>query len=158
SPSVHDPSVEDKLRIVHLLDQVGVDHVDICLPGASRRALEDGVRLAKEIDEQRLRIRPACAARTVVDDIPPIAESSQRSGLPLEVMTFSGSAPIRRYAEDWDEQRMLRLSADAIKFAVANGLPCTYVTEDTTRARPEMLATLFKNAIDCGAHRLCICD
>jgi 2-isopropylmalate synthase len=158
SPSAHDPDVEDKLRMLHLLDQVGVEHLDICLPGASRRAVEDGVRLAQEISNKGLRIRAACAARTVIDDIRPIVEISQRTGVAIEVMTFIGSSPIRLYAEDWDEQRMLRMSADAIKFAVANGLPCTYVTEDTTRARPQMLATLFKNAIDCGAHRLCVCD
>lgn len=158
SPSVYDPAIEDKLRIVHLLDQVGIEHLDLSLPGAGPRALADGVRLVKEIADQQLRIRPACAARTHLNDIRPIAEITQRTGLPVEVMTFIGSSPIRLYAEDWDEPRMLRLSAEAIKFAVDHGLPCTYVTEDTTRARPEMLASLFKNALDCGAQRLCICD
>jgi 2-isopropylmalate synthase len=158
SPSVRDPDIEDKLRIVHLLDQVGIEHLDMCLPGAGPRALEDGVRIAREIRDNRLRIRPAAAARTVIDDIRPIAEIAQRTGVAVEVMTFIGSSPIRLYAEDWDEARMLRLSAEAIKFSVQNGLPCTYVTEDTTRARPEMLANLFKNAIDCGATRLCVCD
>src|SRR5690349_4444759 len=62
SPSVHDPDIEDKLRIVHLLDQVGIEHLDLSLPGAGPRALEDGVRLVKEIGDQRLGIRPACAA------------------------------------------------------------------------------------------------
>src|SRR5580765_4643806 len=33
-----------------------------------------------------------------------------------------------------------------------------YVTEDTTRADPEMLRRLFTTAINCGASRLCICD
>jgi 2-isopropylmalate synthase len=158
SPSVHDPDIEDKLRIVHLLDQLGVEYTDICLPGAGRRALEDGVRLAKEISDQRLRIKPACAARTVLDDIRPVVEISQRAGIAVEVMTFIGSSPIRLYAENWDQARMLQLSAEAIKFAVEHGLPCTYVTEDTTRARPELLSDLFRNAVQCGAHRLCICD
>ncbi len=158
SPSVHDPDIEDKLRIVHLLDQIGIEYLDLSLPGAGPRALEDGVRLVREIGEQRLRIRPACAARTHLNDIRPIAEITQRTGVPVEVMTFIGSSPIRLYAEDWDEPRMLRLSAEAIKFSIEHGLPCTYVTEDTTRARPAMLTSLFKNALDCGAQRLCVCD
>jgi hypothetical protein len=158
SPSVHDPSIEDKLQIVHLLDQLGIEYLDLSLPGAGPRALEDGVRLVKEIADCKLRIRPACAARTHLNDIRPIAEIAQRTGVAVEVMTFIGSSPIRLYAEDWDEARMLKLSAEAIDFSVQNGLPCTYVTEDTTRARPEMLASLFKNALDHGSQRLCICD
>lgn len=158
SPSVHDPSIEDKLRIVHLLDQVGIEYLDLSLPGAGPRAFEDGLRLVKEIADQRLRIKPACAARTVVNDIRPIAEIAQRTGVAVEVMTFIGSSPIRLYAEDWDVARMLKLSADAIDFSVQNGLPCCYVTEDTTRARPELLGMLFRNALDHGAHRLCVCD
>jgi 2-isopropylmalate synthase len=158
SPSVHDPSIEDKLRIVHLLDQLGIEHLDLALPGAGPRAFEDGLRLVKEIADQRLRIKPACAARTVVNDIRPIVEIAQRTGVAVEVMTFIGSSPIRLYAEDWDDKRMLKLSADAIDFTVHNGLPCCYVTEDTTRARPELLGALFRNALEHGAHRLCVCD
>jgi len=158
SPSVHDPEIEDKLRIVELLDQLGIEHLDLALPGAGPRALEDGVRLVREIRERKLRIRPACAARTHLNDIRPILEIAQRTGVSVEVMTFIGSSPIRLYAEDWDEPRMLKLTAEAIDFTVKNGLPCCYVTEDTTRARPEMLASLFKVALDHGAQRLCLCD
>ena len=158
SPSVTDPDIEDKLRIVELLDQLGVEYLDLSLPGAGARALEDGVRLVSFIRERKLRIRPACAARTHLNDIRPIREIAERTGVAVEVMTFIGSSPIRLYAEDWDVPRMLKLSADAIDFSVQSGLPCTYVTEDTTRARPELLASLFKNALDHGAQRLCICD
>src|SRR5438034_6761859 len=33
-----------------------------------------------------------------------------------------------------------------------------YVTEDTTRARPETLKALYGAAIDCGATRICLAD
>lgn len=157
-PSVVDPKIEDKIKIVHLMNDVGIDHVDIGLPGAGRRAQEDVLELAREIRDAKLHIKPACAARTHLNDIKPIVELSQKVGMPIEVMSFIGSSPIRLYAEDWNLEFMLERSAEAIDFAVQHGLPCTYVTEDTTRSRPEVLATLFKNAIDHGAARLCICD
>ncbi|MGZ3440819.1 MAG: 2-isopropylmalate synthase, partial [Polyangia bacterium] len=157
-PSVVDPKIEDKLKIVHLMNDVGIDHVDIGLPGAGKRAQEDVYELAREIRDSGLRIKAACAARTHLNDIRPVVEISQKVGIPIEVMAFIGSSPIRLYAEDWNLDFMLKKSAEAIDFAVKNGLPCTYVTEDTTRSRPEVLATLFKNAIDHGASRLCICD
>ena len=158
SPSVRDPAIEDKLQILRMLDALGIETLDIGLPGAGPRAVADCTRLSEEIRDGRLRIQASCAARTHLNDIIPIVEISQKVGIPLEVMTFIGSSPIRQFAEDWDLQRILKLSAEAIDFAVKHGLRCTYVTEDTTRSRPEVLAPLFKNAIDHGADRLCLCD
>jgi 2-isopropylmalate synthase len=157
-PSVVDPKVDDKIKLVHLMNDIGLDVVDIGLPGAGRRAREDVLELGREMLGSKLRIQPACAARTHLDDIRPIVEVSQKLGLEIEVMAFIGSSPIRLYAEDWNLEHMLKRSAEAIDFAVQNGLKVTYVTEDTTRSRPEVLATLFRNAIEHGAHRLCLCD
>jgi 2-isopropylmalate synthase len=157
-PSVVDPKIEDKLEILHLMNDVGIDHIDIGLPGAGRRAQEDVYQLGREIRDAKLAIKPACAARTHLNDIRPIVEVSQKLGMPIEVMAFIGSSPIRAYAEDWNLDFMLKRSAEAIDFSVQNGLPVTYVTEDTTRARPDVLAPLFRNAIEHGARRLCICD
>ena len=158
SPSVVDPGIDDKIRILHLLDAVGVGHCDIGLPGAGKRAYDDVTTLAKEIRDSRLRIRPACAARTVEADVRPIADVAEKVGIPIEVMTFVGSSPIRWYAEDWDLELILKRSAAAIDVGVHAGIPVTYVTEDTTRSRPDVLEPLFKNAIEHGAHRLCLCD
>jgi isopropylmalate/homocitrate/citramalate synthase len=158
SPSVVDPRIEDKLKLVHLMNDIGIDVVDIGLPGAGRRAMEDVLELGREIRDQKLNIKAACAARTHLADIRPIVEASQQLGMPIEVMAFIGSSPIRLYAEGWDLAVMLKRSAEAIDFAVSNGLKITYVTEDTTRSRPEVLAALFRNAVEHGAHRLCLCD
>jgi isopropylmalate/homocitrate/citramalate synthase len=158
SPSVVDPKIDDKVKLVHLMNDIGVDHVDIGLPGAGRRAMEDVLELGREIRDAKLRIAPACAARTHLNDIRPIVEASQKLGIAIEVMAFIGSSPIRLYAEGWDLQLMLKRSAEAIDFAVSNNLKITYVTEDTTRSRPEVLAAMFRNAIEHGAHRLCLCD
>ena len=157
-PSVTDPKIEDKIRILHLLDSLGVDHLNIGLPGAGPRAVEDVTTLAREIRDAKLRIKPACAARTHVNDVRPIVEISQKLGMEIEVMAFIGSSPIRLYAEGWDVELMMKRSAEAIDLGVAGNLPTTYVTEDTTRSRPEVLAPLFRNAIEHGAHRLCLCD
>ena len=158
SPSVTDPPIEDKIEILHLMDALGIEHCDIGLPGAGPRAVADVTRLAREIVDARLSIKPSCAARTHLNDIRPVVEISQAVGIEIEVMAFIGSSPIRQYTEDWDLSRMLRMSAEAIDLGVHNGLPVTYVTEDTTRSRPDTLSTMFKNAIDHGAHRLCLCD
>ncbi len=158
SPSAQDPPIAAKLRILHLMAELGIHTADIGLPGAGPRALADVRALAREIADARLPIAANCAARTVRADIEPIARVSQEVGLAIEACTFIGSSPVRQYAEGWTLDRMLRATEDAVSFAVAEGLPVMYVTEDTTRARPETLKELYAVAIGCGASRLCLAD
>jgi 2-isopropylmalate synthase len=158
SPSVTDPPIEEKVALLHLMTKLGIASADIGLPGAGPRAAADVEVLAREIAEAKLGIRPNCAARTVIADIRPIAETAQRVGIPIEVAAFIGSSPIRQYAEDWTLQRMLRSTAEAVRFAVGEGLPVMYVTEDTTRASPAVLKALYGAAIDAGARRICLAD
>lgn len=158
NPSVVDPGIEHKLKIIHLMEDLGIHVADIGLPGSSKRAFEDVLRICKEVVDCKMKIKIACAGRTVVGDITPMIEVSQRAGIPVEVYAFIGSSPIRQYAEDWDVNLIAKRSTEAIDVAVKAGLPVAYVTEDTTRSRPEVLTTLFRAAIDHGATRLCLSD
>ena len=158
TPSGRDATIEQKLEFLHLLEEIGVDSMSTGLPAAGPRAVADTSRLCREIADKGLRIQPGCAGRTVVSDIERIVEVSQHAGIPVEVMTFIGSSPIRRYVEGWTLDFVREQSAKAIRFAVAEGLPVTYVTEDTTRTPPDVLRELFVSAIGEGASRLCLCD
>jgi 2-isopropylmalate synthase len=158
SPSVVDPSIDDKLRLVELANDLGIDTMDIGLPGAGKRAIEDVTTIAKHIRDAKLRVKPSCAARTHVNDVQAVVDISQKVGIEIEVLAFIGSSPIRQYAEDWDLARLMKLSADAIDLGRRNNLPVAYVTEDTTRSRPEVLTKLFANAVEHGAQRLIVCD
>jgi 2-isopropylmalate synthase len=158
SPSVTDPPIEDKIELLRLMAELGIAALDIGLPGAGPRAVADVEALARVIADERLPIEPNCAARTVIADVRPVVEVSQRVGIPIEAATFIGSSPIRQYAEDWTLERMLKATEEAVSFAVAEGLPVMYVTEDTTRARPETLKALYGAAIRCGARRICLAD
>jgi len=158
SPSVRDPSMEQKLRLLHLMADLRIGAADIGLPGAGPRVREQVLALAKEIRDAKLAIAPNCAARTVVADIEPIVDVSQKVGIPIEAATFIGSSPIRQYAEDWTLDKMLKATEAAVTFAVSHGLPVMFVTEDTTRARPETIRALYAAAIRCGARRICVAD
>ena len=158
SPSVRCPTIDEKLRILHLIDKLGIDSANIGLPGAGPHVVTDVERLAREIAGQRLQVKANCAARTVIADIRPVVEIAQRAGLPIECCTFIGSSPIRHYAEGWSLDNLLRLTEEAIGFAVREGLPVMYVTEDTTRASPGTLRQLYSTAIRAGASRVCVAD
>src|SRR5881394_1301890 len=158
SPSAVDPRIDEKIEILHLLDQLGVAQLDVGLPGAGAHQRAAVKRLAEEKRDAHLKIRVNVACRTVVSDIAPAAELQQETGVPLEVYAFIGSSPIRQYAEEWDVSFIEKQSVEAISFAVKQGLAVTYVTEDTTRSKPDDLRRLFLSAIEAGAKRLCLCD
>ena len=158
SPSVREPTVEKKIELLHLMNALGIDTADIGLPGAGGTHAAGVERLAREIAEQKLEIRPNCAARTHRSDIIPVVEISQRVGIPIEACTFIGSSSVRFFAEDWTLDKLLKMTEDAVTFAVGEGVPVMYVTEDTTRADPETLRALYTTAIRCGAKAVCVCD
>ncbi|MFI5176033.1 MAG: 2-isopropylmalate synthase, partial [Terriglobia bacterium] len=158
SPSVRDPSIDEKIEILHLMDEVGINALDLGLPGAGPRARADVERLAREIIQGKLKIQANCAARTLEADITPIAEVVQRTGLEIEAATFIGSSPIRRFTEEWTVDHLVRTTERALRYAVNLGLPVMYVTEDTTRADPETIKLLYTTAIQCGARAICVCD
>ena len=158
SPSVKDPPIDEKIKILHLMEELGIDMADIGLPGAGPRAIADVEFLAREIATSRLKIRPNCAARTHENDIRPIAEISQRVGMPIEVACFLGSSPIRRYTENWTDDFLFRTTEKAVTYGRSLGLEVMYVTEDTSRCDPETVKRLYSTAINCGATAIVICD
>ena len=158
SPSVRDPSIKQKIEILHLMEALGINTLDLGLPGAGPRAVEHVTALAREIVAHKMKITAYCAARTHVNDIRPIAEIVQKTGLPIEVAAFLGTSPIRRYAEGWTSDFLLQTTEKAVKYAVSLGLEVMYVTEDTTRCDPETVKQLNLAAIECGAHALVLCD
>jgi 2-isopropylmalate synthase len=158
SPSVLDPPVDVKIRILHLMDSLGIETADVGLPGSGPRQREAVEQLCREIDGSHLRIKANCAARTMIVDIQPIADVVQKTGVPIETCVFIGSSPIRQYAEEWDLEHVLGHTREAVGFAVREGLEVMYVTEDTVRAKPEHLRVLLTAGVEAGAKRLCLCD
>ena len=158
SPSVTDPSLDEKIRILHYMNAVGVDNADIGLPGAGPHVQRTVERLAREIVDNKLTVYPSAAGRTHENDVRPIIDISQRVGIAIEADLFIGSSPIRQFAEEWDIDWIIEQSVKAVRFATENGIPVMYVTEDTTRAKPEDVEKLYTAAIDAGAARICVCD
>ena len=158
SPTVCDPSIEAKIQLLHLMEDLGIDMLDIGLPGAGPRARSDVFALANEIAQSKLKIRPNCAARTTIADIDPILDISEKTGVSIAAATFLGSSMIRQYVENWTLDDLMRRTEEAVTYAVRRGVPVMYVTEDTTRAFPETIKKLYTTAINCGAEQIILTD
>ncbi len=158
SPSASKPTLDEMVEHLHNCAAVGIHAINIGLPGAGPHVVEQSVVLAREIRDSKLPLLANCAARTVVADIKPIVEISQKCGIPIEAATFIGSSSIRMEVEGWDLEFLLKCVTDAITFVKKEGLPAMFVTEDTVRANPTTIRALYGTAIDLGADRLVVCD
>ncbi len=158
SAAGHQPDASQKIDLLHAMAAIGVDVASVGLPAAGARNAEDCYLLCREIVRAKLPLVPTAAARTVVSDVHAIARASERAGLPVEVYAFIGSSPIRLCVEGWDRDFLIGAITSAAREARVAGLPFCLVTEDTTRSHPDVLALLYRAAIDAGANRICICD
>lgn len=158
SPSVTVPSTEEKLKLIHYMDSLGIDYVNAGLPAAGKAFLDDIVRIVKEVSSNKMKIKVASGGRTVMSDLIPIVELSQKTGYPIEADIYLCSSMIRRYVEDWNFEKMLKSVEECVGFCTKNGLEVMFITEDTTRSDPRVLQKMYTTAIESGARRLCLCD
>jgi len=158
SPSVIHPDIQDKVYLLYLMRDLGIDAADLGLCGAGEKFKYHVTVLAREIANQKMPITPQSAARTILEDIAPIVDASEEAGIPIEACIFLGTSPIRQYAEGWNLDFLLERARESVSFAVGHGLPVMFVTEDTTRAHPETMKKVYTEAINSGARRICISD
>jgi len=158
SPSVTDPDIPAKRDLLHRLARLGVDSIDLGMPSAGPKAMASVKALLTEIRDHRLPLQPSVAVRTLEAELAQVAEIQQRVGLPLQASTFLGSSPIRMDVEGWDLDYLVTLTRHAVTFCRRNNLAVIFVTEDTTRSRPEHLKAIYGAALDEGAMAICLSD
>ncbi len=158
SPSAINPTIEQKIEILRLMENLGIDRVDLGLPGAGPQHIEHIEALLKTIVDDKMRIKPGCAVRTVVGDIEPLDGLQQKFGIPIQASAFLGTSPIRQYAEGWTLAKLMETMETAVGWAIAHKIPVMFVTEDTTRSKPEDVKALYSRAIELGAYAICVCD
>ncbi len=158
SPSTIDPPLEKKLRLVRLMEQLKIDGADIGFPGSTKKMYHDVLAICELIRDEGFKLFPNCAARTVEADIKPVIEISHKVGIPVEVAAFLGSSPIRMKVEGWSKEKLLELTKNATRLCIDNNVPIMFVTEDTTRADPEILKEVYLTAADEGAQAICLSD
>jgi len=158
SASVRHPSEDEMVEILRRVADLGMESINIGLPGAGPHVVKTATRLAREIRDAKLEIYPNCAARTLIQDIEPIRGISEDVGIEIEVAMFIGSSPIRLEVEGWDVSHLLKTAENALTYCGEHDLPIMFVTEDTTRTRPEVVSKIYGQALDMGAARLVVCD
>ena len=158
SPSARNPSIEQKIELLGYMEQLGIQKVDLGLPGAGPYHVEHIDAMLTHITENDYKIRPGAAVRTLMQDIEPLVKLQEKHGIPIQASAFLGTSPIRQYTEGWTMQKLFSTMEKAVTYAVDNEVPVMFVTEDTTRSKPEDIKEIYQGAMELGARILCVCD
>ena len=158
SPSARNPTVDQKIELIDYMEKLGIQKVDLGLPGAGPLHVEHIDAMLTHITENDYNIRPGAAVRTLMHDIEPLVELQQKHGIQIQASAFLGTSPIRQYAEGWTMEKLLSTMEKAVSFAVENDVPVMFVTEDTTRSNPEDIKNIYQRAMELGVRRICVCD
>ena len=158
SPSARNPTISQKIELLTYMEKLGIQKVDLGLPGAGPFHIEHIDAMLSHIDENNFSIRPGAAVRTLMNDIQPLVDLQQKHGIEIQASAFLGTSPIRQFTEGWTIDKLLSTMEKAVSFAVENEVPVMFVTEDTTRSKPEDVKMIYQRAMELGVRRLCICD
>ncbi len=158
SPSARNPTIQQKIELIDYMEKLGIQKVDLGLPGAGPFHIDHIDSMLNHMGENGYNLRPGCAVRTVVSDIEPLVELQAKHERQIQASAFLGTSPIRQFAEGWTMGRIMETAEKAVTFAVDNEIPVMFVTEDTTRSKPEEIKQVYERAIELGADRICVCD
>ena len=158
SPSAINPTVEQKIELIDFMEKLGIQKVDLGLPGAGPQHVGHIDSMLSHIKDRGYSLRPGCAVRTLVSDIEPLVNLQSKHETQIQASAFLGTSPIRQYAEGWTMERIMSTAESAVTFAVGNDIPVMFVTEDTTRSNPEDIKKVYTRAMELGADRICVCD
>ena len=158
SPSARNPTIDEKTELLTYMEKLGIQKVDLGLPGAGPFHREHINAMLSHITENDFQIMPGAAVRTLMQDIEPLVEMQQSHGIPIQASAFLGTSPIRQYTEGWTMEKLISTMEKAVSYAVENEVPVMFVTEDTTRSNPDDVKAIYQRAMELGVRRLCVCD
>ena len=158
SPSARNPTIDEKKELLTYMEKLGIQKVDLGLPGAGPFHREHINSMLSHIIENDYQIRPGAAVRTLMHDIEPLVEMQEKHGIQIQASAFLGTSPIRQYTEGWTMEKLISTMEKAVSYAVENDVPVMFVTEDTTRSNPDDVRAIYQRAMELGVRRLCVCD
>ena len=158
SPSARNPTIEQKIELIDFMESLGIQKADLGLPGAGPFHVGHIDAMLTHMGENGYSLRPGCAVRTVVSDIEPLVDLQAKHERQIQASAFLGTSPIRQYAEGWTMERIISTAEKAVSFAIDNDIPVMFVTEDTTRSKPNEIKAVYTRAMELGADRICVCD
>lgn len=143
-------TVEEKIEIAKLLDEVGVSVIVPGYPAVSKTEKE----AVKSIADENLDALVAAPARPKKEDIDLCLECNVDE-IPIFMPT---SRLMMKYSLNKTLQEAMEMLSDAISYALDHGVKVDFVAEDASRAKIEDLIYLSKEVAEIGVSKIIVAD
>jgi isopropylmalate/homocitrate/citramalate synthase len=140
---------EDKLELARGLDELGIERIEAGFP----RVSADDRRAVELIRDAGLNAEVWGFSRAVEADVKALVEL----GVGASVIE-SPISDLKLEALGVDREAMLERIVYAISFAVEQGITVAFFGVDGTRADRDYFETVYKTAVEAGAHELVVVD
>ena len=128
--------VEDKVRIAKLLDELGVDRIEVSLPAVS----DEDKRATKEVVALGLKAKTFVLCRGMASDV----ENALECGVDGIILELPVGIPRLKYQfPNWTEDDVVEKASYWATFAKSKGLEVVLFPMDCTRARPEFFTRVL---------------
>lgn len=141
---------EQKLRIARMLDEFGVEYLELTSPLASPRSREDCAAIAA----LGLRARTLTHTRCHLDD----ARVAVETGVDGVDIVIGASPQLRRASHGLSVDEIIGRAGEVIPFLVEAGVEVRFSTEDSMRTEIGDLLRIYERAVDLGVHRIGVAD
>ncbi len=143
-------SLEEKLEIARMLDEVGVQQIEAGTP-----AMSDGETAAvKSVVKEGLDASIMGWARAVKSDIDAVLET----GADAVAISIATSDIHLKYKLRITREEVLERAVSMVEYAKSHGLYISLNSEDATRTNLAFLKEFAKKGKDAGADRIRVCD
>jgi isopropylmalate/homocitrate/citramalate synthase len=158
SVRLQQPSLAQRIRLLELSAEVGVQHAFVGFPAASQQEFARCTALVGHVRDQQLTIEPIVMARAIEADVEAILAIREATQAPMAADIFIGVSDLRLRVENWTFNQALQKLEKACALALRENLPFRVSLEDSSRVRPDALSQGLQAATDCGAVMVVICD
>jgi methanogen homocitrate synthase len=143
-------SPEQKVAIARMLDDAGVHQIEAGFPAVS----ENEVRTIRAIAELGLKADILALSRVTKGDI----DAAVDAGVDM-VLLFVGTSEIHlKYKMKKTREEVLAMTAEALDYCKARGVPASVSAEDTTRTDLDFLMRFYRESEANGAVRVGVTD
>jgi isopropylmalate/homocitrate/citramalate synthase len=144
-------TVEEKVEIAKMLDDLGVGIMDVGIPVVSKKEFEACKAIA---DEGTTNSVILAASRAKKEDIDACVDAGAQ-----ETSIFIACSDLHlKYKLRMTREQVIEATVESIEYAKERGIERCFVTEDTVRSEMDFVVDLYNAAIDAGAKRAVICD